>query len=451
MRRVAVLPLILGLCATALASAPPWRELLLVRTEIADKDNALFRWRPLYERWTPTAPEIVDALTNAASPLTPANRDPAWTTWLASVAPAVSEAVAKPGETLAFPRIEGPETPFPDHQPLRLLAAVRVALMKEAWSAGRASEALSLAFANLSLSRQGLVAQEGVIPLLAASGVWQTSLDGVYWLARQPDLTPAQAAALQIVLLRDRRLASEALAHAFRGELTFFTQAVLERFPRTRDPELLLSSIGSFGMVPPEAPGEGEPRLALARREIFDPEATLIAAADDVRGWLDAFSQDRHPRGLASTHTHARLRGYAREIPALLRYATQDGSPGQELIAAADLELASVENPVGKLFLILATSQWEPISLSVYRREAQRSALTGLLSWRRLGRPAPWKDLLAAGLLPEPAADPFGANALRLDLNPPRFWSLGANGTDEGGAGDGENLGMPDDLTWPTR
>lgn len=451
MPRAAFLPLILGLCAAAMASTPPWRELLLVRTEIADKDNALVRWRPLYPDWTPSSPAIADSLANASSPLTGANSDPAWTTWLESAAPAVAQAVIRPEESLAFPRIEGPETPFPDHQPLRLLAMTRVALLKEAWAKGRHSEAVAFALDNLSLSRRSLAAQEGIIPLLSASGIWQTSLDGVYWLSQRPDLTPAEAATLQIALFEDRRLASESLTRAFRGELTFFTQTVLARFPRTRDPELLLNSIGTFGMAPPEAPAEGEPRLAVANRDIFDPESTLTAAAEDIRGWLDAFRQDRHPRGLSSAHTHARLLDYAREIPALLRYATEDGPPGKELIAAADAELASVENPVGKLFLIIATSQWEPISLSIYRREAERSALIGLLAWRRLGHAAPWKNLLTAGLLPEPPADPFGEGSLRQDPNPPRIWSLGANGTDEGGAGDGENLGLPDDLAWPAQ
>jgi hypothetical protein len=184
----------------------------------------------------------------------------------------------------------------------------------------------------------------------------------------------------------------------------------------------------------------------------LDREATLQAAADDVQGWVDAFTAaSRHPRGLSITHTGARLEGYAREIPALLRYATQDAPATAEQIAAVDAEVARAKNPVGKLFLIITTSQWGPVSASLFRREAQRSALTGLLAWRRLGRPATWKALVTAGLLPAAPADPFSTTALHFDLVAPRLWSVGPNGINEKGEGNGENPGRPLDLVWPLR
>ncbi len=435
-----------------LADTPaPWRQLLLPRIELAENDNALSRWRPLLPSLFPSDPALSEALVDLSSPLTPAP-SPAMHAWLATVQPVLSQATLRPGERLQLPPIHGPETPFPDHNLLRQLAVVRVVALKAAWADGHHDEALALALHNLSLSRELLASQEGLIPLLNASGSWQVTLDGVYWLARQPDLTPAQAAALQTALLRDQPLAAAALSRAFRGEFSFFTQLVIDRLPRTRDPELLLSSIGSLGMTPPQPPDEGELRLAIPARDIFDPEATLQAAAADVRGWLATFSAtSRHPRGLSATHTYPRLLGYARELPALLRYASQEEAPTPEQVTAANAELASLDNPIGKLFLIITTSQWEPLSVSVFRREAQRSALTGLLAWRRLGRPAPWKELLTAGLLAEPPADPFSTAALRVDVNAGRIWSVARNGTDEGGAGDGENIGQPDDLVWPSK
>jgi hypothetical protein len=214
--------------------------------------------------------------------------------------------------------------------------------------------------------------------------------------------------------------------------------------------ELLLSSIGSLGMAPAEAPADGEPRVTITDRDPFDRDATLQAAADDVQGWLNAFrAVSRHPRALSATHTGALLGKYTCEIPALFRYAVQDEPATAEQIKAVDAEIAAVKNPVGKLFLIITTSQWEPISGSVFRREAQRSALSGLLAWRRLGRPGQWKELVTAGLLSQPPADPFSTSALRSDLSSPRLWSVAENGIDDGGTGDGENLGRPPDLTWP--
>jgi hypothetical protein len=203
-------------------------------------------------------------------------------------------------------------------------------------------------------------------------------------------------------------------------------------------------------MAPPEPPAEGEPRLKIPTRDPFDLGATLQLAAVDVEGWVAAFTAaSRHPRGLSATHTHRLLAGYAREFPELLRYAVQEGPVTAAHVALVDDEIAAVENPVGKLFLIITTSQWESLSVAVFRREAQRGALTGMLGWRRLGRPASWRELLTTGFLSEVPTDPFSAGALRLELNPPRIWSVGEDGVDGGGEGTGGNSGRPPDLVWP--
>lgn len=428
--------------------------MLLARTEVADTRNALSRWRSSLPAFFPEEAVIGGLLEELSSPLAdpPKTEASPLKAWLAGRMSALPALVVRDGEIFQLPRLQGPETPMPDHQPLRQLAVVRIAAMKVAWVSGDRDEALAHALDNLALARALLRTQEGLIPLITASGVWQISLDGVYWLARQPELTAEQATRLQSVLLHDERLAADALIRGFRAEFTFFTHLVVERLPRTRDVDLLLSGIGSLGMSPPEPPAEGELRLAVAARDPLDREATLQAAADDVRDWINAFSAlSRHPRGFSLHHTHVRLAGYAREISALGRYAAQDApaTPGQ--IAVVDAEIAAVENPVGKLFLIITTSHWEPLSASVFRREAQRGALTGLLAWRRLGRPATWKDLVTAGLLAAPPSDPFSSGPLHRSFKPARLWSVGPDGIDNGGVGDGENQGYPPDLTWPAR
>lgn len=459
MRHPAILLFVLGASLAPAAPAPPptsWRGLLLPRQEIADADNALVRWRPEFPAFFPEDRAILDELVGQSSPLVDFTKDNSslLKPWLELRAKHLPFLKLNPGESLQLPPLNGPETPFPDHQPLRQLTHIRIAALKAAWLAGRQDEAIDLALENLVLSRALLTTQEGIIPLLNASGLWQLSLDCIYWLARQPALSPAQATRLQLALLRDDRLAATALVRAFRGEFTFFTHVVVDRLPRTHDVELLLSSIGSLGMAPPTPLPEGEPGLAVATREPFDREATLQAAADDVRGWINAFTTSaRHPRGLTETHTFPRLQSYAKELPGLLRYASQEAPPTPEQIASINAEIATVDNPVGKLFLIITTSQWEPLSVSVFRRDSERSALTGLLAWRRLGHPASWKDLIIAGLLPEPPADPFSNNPLRFSLDPvnPRIWSVGSNSLDDGGDGSGENLGQPLDLTWPAK
>ena len=457
MRRLPLLLTLLCLLATSCAhrTSSDWHAQLLPRTELNPDNNALIRWRPFFPKLLPENSAIDEILARVVSPLeTPTPSDTTvLAPWFASLTPTLNTLVLRSGEALQLPPITGPETPFPDHQPLRQLAVVRLALLKTAWLDGRHTEAIHLAVENLRLARAFLNAQEELVPLIQATSVWQLSLDGVYWLARQDNLSPEFAAQLQAELLGDADLAPRALTRAFRGEFTFFTRLVLARLPETHDVNLLLSSIGSLGMTEPEAPEPDEPRLVTPSRDPLDRDATLQFAADDISGWIVAFSAGRYPRGFSARHTQARVQALATEVRPFLSYATEDIPPTPERIAAADTIVAAVKNPVGKLFLVITTAQWEPVVIHVFRREAQRSALVGLLAWHRLGRPATWDALMAAGVLATPPADPFSTDALLFDLDPlnPRIWSIGPNGLDDNGAGSGENLGYPLDLTWPAK
>ncbi|RRJ96095.1 hypothetical protein Ga0100231_019310 [Opitutaceae bacterium TAV4] len=196
------------------------------------------------------------------SPLRPALTDtnPAHTAalaWLDAARAPLADITLRDGERLQFRRIEGPDTPFPDHAPLHWVAVTRASLAKRAWHAGDRAESLALTLANLAYARAFLQTQEGVVPMIKGSGVWQVALDGAYWLARQP-LAPDEAAALQTDLAQDALLARHAIARGFRGEFTFFYKNVLERMPDTRDPDLLLGSLASLAMHPPQPVEEGE-------------------------------------------------------------------------------------------------------------------------------------------------------------------------------------------------
>lgn len=459
MRRLPLLLALLGLlpfggCSTR-PPAPSWRHQVLPQAELDPGANALIRWRPLFTELYPNNITTGEILARLTSPLeTPSPADAAaLAPWFITLAPVLDSLSLRTSEALQFPPITGPETPFPDHHPLRQLASVRLTLLKTAYLKGRTAEALDLAIENLHLSRAFLDAQEGLVPLIEATAAWQLALDGVYWLARQESLPPEAAARLQGELLGDARLASRSLARAFRGEFTFFTQLVLARLPRTHDVELLLNSIGSLGMAEPEPPAPGELRLAIPSRNPLDRDATLQLAADDIAGWISAFAADRYPRGFSARHTQARLGASARELGDFFYYAIENSPATADRIKKADTIIARVENPAGKLFIVITTPQWDPVVAHVFRREAQRNALTGLLAWRRLGRPASWEQLVASHLLSEPPADPFSTGSLFVDLDPlnPRIWSVGANGLDDGGAGSGENLGYPLDLTWPAK
>lgn len=415
-------------------------------------EDAPARWRADYAGLTAdTTNACREEILRLCSPV--AHDQPAddLTPLLRALAVRIDALALAPGESLRFDSIHGPETPFPDHAVLAEISRQRLALVKLAWLDGDHTLAINRARQNLDFARAALDAQEGIIPLIAATGLWQTALDGAYWLARQPGLDDEAAAALQNRLHEDNGLAARALARAFRGEHEFVQKVVIERLPDTNDPELILSSIGSLGMVPATPPTEGEPRLPLADKKPLDPVATVRASADNIAPYLRAFAEQpgRNPVDVTLTEDlPARLR-QAEELGPLLRYATMEELPTPELLTAAAEKITKLENSLGKLYLLIATPQWGPLCESVYRRQAQNSALQVLLAWRRAKAPADWDELSRRKLLDAPFPDPFAKAPLKIDAATARVWSVGPDGTDQGGDGDGENLGRPADLVWP--
>lgn len=357
-----------------------------------------------------------------------------------------------PGEHLVFPRIHGPETPFPDHQPLRQLAAFRTVLARQSLENGDVADALALVRENLRLARAVLRAQEGIIPLINATGVWQSALDGVHALARSPALSAADARLLLAELQADSGLAQEATARALTGEFEYVYRVIVARMPETDDPDLFLSSVASLGMSPPEPLEIGETGLGVVPPDfvILDRAAALAAYQADLAPYLAALAREaRQPRGLYDATTAPALAAHRAELGRFLRYANGELSPDLTETTLARGELLAATNPGGKLLAVYLTPVWPVYIATALRREAQRSALCGLLAWRIHGSPTDWETLVSAGILPAPPADPFSDGALRFELAPlPRVWSVFIDGLDQGGQPVSGNSGQPDDLVW---
>ena len=354
------------------------------------------------------------------------------------------------GETFVLPAIHGPETPFPHHQPLRHVASARTLSVRLALATGDQATALRLARENLAHARATLLSQEGILPLIHATGVWQCALDGVHALARSPALSPADARALLDEMQADARLIRIALDRALRGEYFHVYKVVVERMPKTDDPDLALSGVSTLGMAPAEPLPAGEIGLGLTKHTLLDPDATLSAYQADLTPYLAAFSESsRLPRGLYFRTTTTKLAGYRKELGAFYDYAGGEGALTLDFALRARAALEATPNPIGKLLAVYLTPQWEMLIVSSLRREAQRSALAGLLAWRIHGRPAPWEEIVAAGILASAPADPFSDGQLRCDtVANARVWSVHVDGEDDGGERVEGNTGIPPDLVW---
>ena len=415
-------------------------------------ENALAAWRAHFpsvlEFLEQTSVELT-AHESAQDPLTPAHPLPPDS--LARAREIVDAFRLRPGQTLAYPPMHGPETPFPDHHPLRHIAALRTLLTRDAVARGNQADALTLALDNLAFARASLLAQEGIVPLIHACGIWQSALDGAHAVARLPELSVPRARLLLDALLAGSDLASRASVRALEGEYTFVFKVIVERMPETDDPDLFLSAVSTLGMHPPEPLPPGELGLGLTTHRIIDPEATLAAYRADLAPYLAALhASSRLPRGLFAATTAATLGGYRRDLGVFYDYSTGEIEPSLANITLARAALESTPNPGGKLLALFLTPPWESILTTAARREAQRSALCGLLAWRIHGGPTTWEILVAKKILPAPPADPFALrDALRYELAPtPRIWSVFLNATDEGGVLADANSGQPDDLVW---
>ena len=412
--------------------------------------DVLPRWRASFEDLTRTLSpleqtESLSAFESADSPL------PAISAEALNPALALLERFRlAPGDTLILPPINGPETPFPDHQPLRMVASLRTVQARRAIAAGDLPQALTLVRQNLVQARATLNAQEGLLPLIHATSVWQCALDGAHALARDSRLSEADARSLLAELQADAHLVSAAISRAFIGEYLHVYRVIVDRMPRTDDPELLLSSVGSLGMAEPEALAPGEIGLGLTDHTLLDRDATLAAYEADISPYLAALAASpRLPRGLQDRHTRPVLAAYTEQLGAFYAYAGGEEPSTFELMVRARAAMESTPNPIGKLLAIYLTPPWETLMASAFRREAQRAAVCGLLAWRIHGRPASWKKLVASGVLDAPPADPFTGGALLFELNnAPRVWSVYVDGENDGGQAVEGNNGQPEDLVW---
>ena len=407
-------------------------------------------------RWRENLPALLDAI-RATSDNLIAHESPQ--TPLPPPDPALLEAAAillpqlelAPHETLAPARIHGPETPFPEHSPLRQLAGLRAVLTRHALAVDEIDAALAHARQNLAHARTSLRTQEGILPLIHATGVWQAALDSVYSLARHPALPEAEARALLAELLADSDLATTALTRAFRGEFEHVFKVVAERLPATTDdPDLFLSALSSLGMAPPEPLPIGELGLGLTDHPLFDLPASLAAAQADLAPYLAAFATSpRYPRGLYTATTARTLANYRQELGRFYLYAIGELEPTLPNLVLARADLLAAQNPGGKLLIAFLTPAWDPLLVTTFRREAQRSALCVLLAWRIHGEPVALETLVATGLLPAAPADPFSVDPLQIAHGPePRVWSVFIDGEDDGGQLIDANFALPSDLVW---
>lgn len=415
--------------------------------------GVLAEWRAVWTDSPRADDDTIDALVVHLSPLRDDLPEPhrqLLRAWLAANARTL--AVVRPSgrdSGLVFPRTEGPETPFPDAHFLQTIARLRLVATKLHWHEGDRAAALAEAEANLHLAEAIYRAQESTVMAINATGIWATALDGVYWLARRPDLAAAEAARLAAALAAQEGLIDEGFARGVRGEWRDIFRPTVERMPDTQNPVELLAAVATLGLDPPEEREVPANPFAPIVNPLLDKPATIAAYAAMVERYLAAIAASpAHDPAAWGENVIAPLRAGVAELGAFFAFATADTESTEPDLAAVQAVLERVRNPFGTLLTVFLMPPWESMRLSALRREATRRALLGLLAWRQHGAPAEWAELVAAGRLSTVPLDPYDGAPLRVDLSGGQIWSIGPDLVDHGGAGDGENLGDSPDLVW---
>ncbi|TVR50348.1 MAG: hypothetical protein EA425_10180 [Puniceicoccaceae bacterium] len=356
-----------------------------------------------------------------------------------------------PGAFLIFPPIEGPETPFPDHYPLQQAGRLLAVGVRLAWTDGEPEKAADQAIRLLHLGAAALRGQEGLMPLLTAYSVFGTGLDCIYWMYRQNNFTPELARRFIAELETLEGVVPFAHARALKGEYQHVFASTVRRIPETDNPARILRAISTLALPGSLDNGPVENPFGPLQGKLFDPEETLREAAGLLGDYLDTLAGGPViAPGLFNRVAEERLGKWYQDWGYFARYMFGGEGEEDEALHYQQMtrSLAASENPLGRFLVVLMLPVYDNFAASVFRREATRRALIHLLQ----------RDLAAAEAgeggvveLPPLPQDPFSGKPFRFDPERGLLWSVGPNGRDNGGTGDGRNFGNSPDMIWLLR
>ncbi len=176
-------------------------------------------------------------------------------------------------------------------------------------------------------------------------------------------------------------------------------------------------------------------RYLLKHARLFDANATIESFATDHKQFSAAYtatySLKEMPKGLFDLTERGEL------LAELVKYVTNEEQPPVEFQQKIATEFDNITGKSGEL--------WQQRLIWIDRKRlSDRHGLRTLAALRlaesKLGQlPDKLTGLIDAGILKSLPADPFGVGPLRYDPQRRLIWSIGDNGTDDGGEG------LPDD------
>ncbi len=433
--------------------ARDWRDVLALPPARLNAQNAFVRWLAAVS----TMPELtsLDEAILAQVPNEPPGDDT-----LAQLrkltqrcAPALAAFTVQPGEYAQLPSGYRMGQGVPGPEVWRSLAQLKALHVRLAWWAGLRASA---AAATVDLIRAGVTATRDATDLhawITWMQVAATGFDSALWIARQVDVTDDELAPLARALAAESTWPDGAV-NALRGEFAGGFANALDHLPDTRDITTMLDALADFGLPRPAAGAAG--KLGEATKPLLDRDATLALYGEPTATFIQTIT--RNPvwqYGVFQADFDRRSDAWIAELGVWgeLALSRRSAEYPADKLGAIKAVLNQVENPIGKLFVAYAATNFDGVAFEGLRVEAHRRCVRLLIEWRRrilrsADLPADVASWMAAGFDASAIEDPFTGRPLSFDPDKLKVWSVGVDGIDNHGTGDPQAKQDGTDFWW---
>jgi len=342
---------------------------------------------------------------------------------------------------------------------LRGLQQARLYLARRALAEGRPDESVAMLLGSVRLGQRACEARGALIHYLVGNGLRRQAersiRDGA--VAGWFDAARLQALAAGLGPLDTE---PEVFATVIRVEWTDY------ELPRP-DPVADARRMANAYATNPELTGilvpEGlerlhrifwDPALVAGHPAAIDHDAMRDRMAARYRRWMANVRRPWAAREVDPPEAMAAQARLLADAAALLKRVEKEPFPlSAKAIRRIQPLYNRIGNPIGRL-LVACEDVIKVSSDVVFRVRAEREATRGTLALARFrtnrGRwPHDWTEVVAEGLIAAPPADPFSGGTLHYSAAPPRVWSVGENGKDDGGKSTGEGPWAAADAVWP--
>jgi hypothetical protein len=437
------------------------RDLLYQRVEVADEDNAVVEWRRATKVHVPLGEHEKTAITYAWMPdakepdVENQNRLESWLRRNKEALDIFDASLHKP--KTQWLELNSPTAEHPELSGFVLLIRARLLQAAESTKAGEFGKASDSLIGSLHLTQRAVVADGTLIHYVIECRARSLVEGGILRFAGHADVQPQFLIKLldELPSLNDE---TNSYARTLRVEFTdavypgIDLQRVIEKWSKVSETNLAM-------MIFPEEFRRPfkiliDPELVSRHPMPLDENAEIEKAIRSFRINRDNTMSSWDSRNLDAETDHFKNSAKLLEdVKPLMEVLKDDHLPLTKQAAEKALpSYLQITNPVGRIFdaddagFIVGDSRIFEVRTE---REATRAELAVRIYERAKGHlPESLKELVKEKILDAVPLDPFSDKPLHYSRSKRIIWSVGLDGTDDGGDGDTDHKWVGKDAVW---